>query len=323
VITEGNWQSHHDAIVAEAQYLQQQSIVIDEFQIGNEFEGALTSTITSLSQTAGTATVVTSGNHNFSDGESVTIFNTNPAAYSGTFSITKINATTFTFAIDSGTSSPATATGANATTFGTCYSLTIPQINAKLRQLATDVKAVYTLGQVSYGCFNNQINGGTRAYDDWIANGLGSLDTLSIHPYGNVNLATISISNGGYAYIAEMVTAFGSRVYISEFNIDASSTNNSGITEAKAMAWMQSFWTTIVNSGIQKALIYEWCEYLSTLKTDYGYSQLRPDGSLHTQWFIFFSGTVWRYSQRVNSVIRQYPTRSNTTRSQANRSYLI
>lgn len=68
VVTTSNWQSLHDSVVAEAQYLQQQGIVIDEFEIGNEYEGSIRMSITSITQSGGTATVTCSKAHGFITG---------------------------------------------------------------------------------------------------------------------------------------------------------------------------------------------------------------------------------------------------------------
>lgn len=65
--------------------------------------------VLSLTRTGTTATVATSGNHGFNTGDSITIANAVQAEYNGTFSITKVDATHFTYPVAE--YPPVTATG--------------------------------------------------------------------------------------------------------------------------------------------------------------------------------------------------------------------
>jgi hypothetical protein len=68
-------------------------------------------TVSTLSQSAGTATATTSGTNGFAVNDWVEISGASPAAYNGRFKVLSKPATNqFTFAIDSGTSSPASGT---------------------------------------------------------------------------------------------------------------------------------------------------------------------------------------------------------------------
>lgn len=66
--------------------------------------------LSSLTQTGGTATATTAAAHGLSTGNLVRIAGANQAGYNGDQYITVTGATTFTFAVDSGTVSPATGT---------------------------------------------------------------------------------------------------------------------------------------------------------------------------------------------------------------------
>lgn len=68
--------------------------------------------VTSITQTSGTATVTTTTAHGFLVGDSlwITIVGATPAAYSGTFYCTVTTTTAFTYAVPSGTTTPATGT---------------------------------------------------------------------------------------------------------------------------------------------------------------------------------------------------------------------
>ena len=68
--------------------------------------------VTSITQSAGTATVTTTAAHGFTTADTIwlTIAGATPAAYNGTFLCTVTGASTFTYVVPSGTSSPATGT---------------------------------------------------------------------------------------------------------------------------------------------------------------------------------------------------------------------
>ncbi|HEU0220452.1 MAG TPA: PilC/PilY family type IV pilus protein [Gallionella sp.] len=63
------------------------------------FGSTLTANIASLSRSGTTVTVATTGNHGFSNGDSITIANASPSNYNGTFTITVVDATHFTYSI--------------------------------------------------------------------------------------------------------------------------------------------------------------------------------------------------------------------------------
>lgn len=69
-----------------------------------------TDAISSLTQTGGVATATVASTANMRTGQSILIAGATPSAYNGTKTITVASATTFTFAIAGGTTSPATGT---------------------------------------------------------------------------------------------------------------------------------------------------------------------------------------------------------------------
>ncbi len=277
------WNAYHDSVVAEALYLQQQGIVFDEYELGNELEGAINRAVTSITRSGSVATCTTTTPHLFQNGESVTIFGATQADYNGTFTIVVTGGSTFTYTVANAPSTPATGT-----IF--CFSLSLPQLNANLRLLANDVKAVYHLGKVSYACYNNSV-GGVLAYTDWIANGLGGLDTISIHPYGNINLGTQSIVDGGYKYIQSIMQAFGSKCYISEFNIDGGASNlngfNTGATAEAMGHFYRDYILPLLSPYNSKALVYMWSPFLENGIDDFC---MKPtSGSLLPTWNLLIS----------------------------------
>lgn len=74
----------------------------------SSFDSTGASIVSSLTQSGGTATLVSSIAHGLSTGDSVYIAGADQTEYNGTHTITVTNATTFTFAVDSGAVTPAT-----------------------------------------------------------------------------------------------------------------------------------------------------------------------------------------------------------------------
>ncbi len=71
------------------------------------FGASTTVNVSSITRADATATVTTSGNHGFSTGESITIGGASPDAYNGTFTITKVDNTHFTYTVAVTPPSPA------------------------------------------------------------------------------------------------------------------------------------------------------------------------------------------------------------------------
>lgn len=67
-------------------------------------------TISSITQSSGTATVTTSSSHNFETDDIVYIYGATPTGYNGHVTITVTSATEFTYSVDSALTSPATGT---------------------------------------------------------------------------------------------------------------------------------------------------------------------------------------------------------------------
>lgn len=310
-ITQANWSSIHTAMISEATYLVSQNLGLSEFQIGNEEEGTfgINFTIQSLTQSGGTATAVAAGAPNFPTGDTVTIYGASPSGYNGTFTVTNVNSTTFTYSVSSSLAPMATGSPE-------CFDTSVSQLNVNLRQLATDIKAIPGWSgldtSVSYGCFNNNVNG-VLTYNDWIANGLGGLDFLSIHPYGVINNNT-TIAPSGFAFVQEMITAFGNQCYLSEFNLDPTPSHLASLSPVLAVQFMNNYYSTyVLNMGVSKALLYAWT---GTLNTTNNFAQLYMNGSTNPMWFDFFTSNPTQYStgQRAD-VTRTSVNRTSVSRT--------
>mgnify|MGYP001578134540 CR=1 FL=1 len=163
--------------------------------------------------------------------------------------------------------------------------LTIPQVITNLRQLATDVKAVYTLSPITYSCYDRFLT----TYDQWITQGLGGLDLLGIQPYGNIHSSTNSnsVRLGGYAVIQKMIVAFGAdKCYISEFNLEANDTNLQKIPDEIRVVEMRKKYAFIKSLGFTKALVYSWVGYNNANNQ---FAMKNMDGSFNSMWDVLLT----------------------------------
>lgn len=165
--------------------------------------------------------------------------------------------------------------------------LTIAGLNAGLRTLATNIAAVYS-GPVSYSTAMH-----STAIADWLANGLGGLNYLSIHPYGAISGGTPGI--GSFNQIASMINAFGSQCYISEFNLDFDGTKILTVDDATAASAMSNYLNTyILANGVSRFMIYTYCEQNNNTPGDLGFAQLYPQNlgyyanTFRPMWSSFF-----------------------------------
>lgn len=178
--------------------------------------------------------------------------------------------------------------------------LTVSQLRANIRQLATDVKAVYTLSPITYGVSGNYAAG-------WVSDAiLGGLDTLSYHPYGTVrnNGSGVVFTNIDSGLLASFVSTFGVRGYISEFNLDAGSANIPLLDSPGQVTAMKQLLATIQSSGIGQYFVFEWGGPLSGSNR---WAMLNTNGSINPMWYTFFASDPAPYLPRTLT-----PNRSTT-----------
>lgn len=218
-ITDSNWPAYHDAVVAEAAYLQSQGIALGDFEIANESEQHV---------------------------DNVT--------------------------------------------------MTITQLNANLRQLARDVKAAYNLSPISKGCAVNGAN-----LSDWMANGLGSLDTISLHTYGSVRTASQQVDSTAFKLIANVLNSLGAGCYISEFNVASTVKDILGLGGNSSKTAMRGILDSYIIGRVERALVYSWVGYLNG---DNQFAQLYKNGAMNPMWFEFFTANPQFYGMRASTVAR-------------------
>jgi hypothetical protein len=291
-LTASNWDDYHDSIVSEAAYLQSQNIALYDFEAGNELASTINTSITQLSQIAGVATATTGDIHGFSTGDTVDISGAVPSGYNGSVIVTRINAVTFTYSV-----SPAIASFASVT--GSCSSLTIAEVQQRVRDLATDIKAVYTLGDVSYGC-----EASSGVLNDWIVNGLGGLDTISIHPYSDCIPSSQTINPDAFTRVASMMNAFPTSCYISEFNIDAEASPIYQMNPPLVSSRMKTFFDQyIIGNNVPIYITYMWSGYLNQ-NNDFAVGKYIDDGT-NPMFYTFFQDTPTQYARtRGTSITR-------------------
>jgi hypothetical protein len=155
--------------------------------------------------------------------------------------------------------------------------MTVAQLINNLKSVATEVKAIFTNGNVSYSCWQNTI-------DDWAAAGKGDIDILASNVYMG--------GNGSYSEIwktriTNLVNAFGvDGTYITEFAPSYSSLEDYSKNEKVQAAGVTEMIEYIKASGIERALYYCWHDYpgglFGVVKNDGTYRQLWNQALLNT-----------------------------------------
>jgi hypothetical protein len=126
----------------------------------------------------------------------------------------------------------------------------IPQLIANLKSVATEVKSIFTRGNVSYSCAHDYIN-------DWISAGKGDIDILASNIYKG--------GGGNYSEtvwkteIDNLINGFGADgTSITEFNLSWSNINDYSTDEAVQAVALTEMIEYIKASGITRAFYYSW-----------------------------------------------------------------
>lgn len=160
--------------------------------------------------------------------------------------------------------------------------LSIPQLIANLSQLATDVKAVYSIGKVAYSTWDYL---GTT-YDAWIAKGKGGLDYINVHPYCNNTGDNITVKQYSFDSIAKMVAKFGTACQVTEFGMEAGLAAYTALAQSTKNQKIGELWDYMKNLGVQKAYIYS---YVGMLDSNNDYAMKKTDGTFDPQWNVLLS----------------------------------
>src|SRR5665648_933378 len=147
--------------------------------------------------------------------------------------------------------------------------MTVAQIIANLKDVATDVKKIFTNGNVSYSMsWDNEI---------WRATGKGDLDIIGLNVYKGSDIVTFD--DYWKEQISDNYNKFGSEMYISEFNVSATNIEHYSTDEAVQAAGITEMIDYIKNIGIERALFYSWHDYSGGL-----FGVVKADGTYRLLW---------------------------------------
>ena len=235
-ITAENWPAFRQAILDNAKWAQDNGVY--EFQLGNEEDMHIWRHPVSITRTNNVATATFEEDHGFTAGNPVIIWGGNPSdfnAYSATpVMITVTGPKTFTYLSvgnDGQVSNPW------ETFIGNMPEATI---EANIRALATDVQAIFTIGNISYTTSDSYF------MDKWHALGRGDIDILGWNVYSNQDSWQNSVTN--------MINWWGAdHSYITEFNLNYKSLDDYSTDEAVQAAALTSMIEYIKASGVTRA----------------------------------------------------------------------
>jgi hypothetical protein len=161
--------------------------------------------------------------------------------------------------------------------------LTVAQMISNLGTLATDVKAIYTLGTVAYSPWDYL---GTT-YDTWISTGRGGLDFINVHPYCNSADGNRSLTYGGWTAINKMIRNFGpTHCNVTECGMEAGDTALQALpTYLKVAKWREQ-WNYMKNLGFQRAFVYTYVGYLNG---DNQFAMKLTNSTFDPQWDVLIS----------------------------------
>jgi len=148
--------------------------------------------------------------------------------------------------------------------------MTIPQLITNLKALATDVKQIFTNGNISYSCLTTYI-------PNWIAAGKGDIDIIASNVYMGGNGV---YSDKWKTRIDNLVNAFGvGGTYLTEFAPSYSSLEDYSTDEAVQAEAVTEMIEYIKASGIKRALYYCWHDYPGGV-----FGAVKDDGTYRLLW---------------------------------------
>jgi hypothetical protein len=148
--------------------------------------------------------------------------------------------------------------------------MTVAQIITNLKSVATEVKAIFTNGNVSYSMsWDNDI---------WRATGKGDIDILGLNVYRGSEVGTFN--DWWKEQISANFDVFGADgMYISEFGLSSINIENYSTDEAVQAAGITEMIEYIKALGIERALFYSWHDYSGGL-----FGAVKNDGTYRLLW---------------------------------------
>lgn len=259
----------HDSLISAGLYVQSFGLPM-ELSLGNELTGTygiLYQGITTL-QTAGVATITFPSPFPTHVGDTFTLYNSNRTQYNATHTVIEVvNSNTVKINIDP---------TVNNNFVNTCsgYNISVVELQQWFCDTAADMKTAGITLPISVGDFNGPVNGVTP-YEQWVLRGssnIGGLDYISVHPYPSAT-GRPSYTNKFPADATTFLTAFGSKGYISEYNLSGSSISVYK-TEA-AINNMRDMFAAMDALGVTRAHVWSW---------DTNLRVKNADGTYHPVW---------------------------------------
>jgi hypothetical protein len=292
-LTRDSFALSRQSILQYAQLLKDLGVNL-ELSIGNELADSfgIQYGVASCTRSGTTATLVCTGAAFLTHvGDTFTFWNTAPSNWTGTYTVDSYDGNrTITFTVSNTLSASAT---------GGIYSMGVVELNASLRQLATDIKAINPNQKVSVGEFNKVVNGVSNCAD-WTTNGRGDLDYVSMHLYPGTFKNILPPTE-----TALMIALGPDHSYVSEFNFDSGSNTGKYLTE-RGVNLMRNIYHNLDVAGASRVVIWSW---------DTNLNQHNLDGSFHPAWFVLSTNNermpleMYGYSR---SVISSRTTNSRT-----------
>lgn len=183
-------------------------------------------TLTRVGTTA-TATSSVGGDFGYTNGQTVTVGGATQPEYNGSFTITVVSPSSFTYTM-------ASDPGASGSGSFYCYDISPTELVSNLKTLATDIKTAWASTQganprivLSIQCESPQA--GLLESDLWIAAGKGDIDKIGFNVYRSGDLGEF------YTYAKQIWDTFGTDAIVTEYAVHQtySSTNIRGWTPSK------------------------------------------------------------------------------------------
>jgi len=155
--------------------------------------------------------------------------------------------------------------------------MTVAQIITNLKSVATNVKAIFTRGNISYSC-------AVAFMDDWISEGKGDIDILACNIYCG---GDDQYNDDWKTRITNLVNAFGvNGTYLTEFNLSGTSLEDYSTDEEVQATALTEMIDYIKASGITRALYFMWKDdgdaHYGVVKADETYRLLWNQALLNT-----------------------------------------
>jgi len=148
--------------------------------------------------------------------------------------------------------------------------VTDAQLRNYLKALATEVKEIFTRGNVSYSCRALNI-------DDWVSEGRGDIDIIAANIYRGANG---NFSDSWKTDIDNIVNGFGvDHTYITEFNLSATSLDDYSTNEAVQAEAVTEMIEYIKASGMTRAFYFCWIDDVYA-----NFGVVKDDGTYRLLW---------------------------------------